>query len=205
MHRTRAWLLAFVASTQLTGFFCARPEDPPETCEMDPLGCDPETMLVLDPSCTRDDPLIVSLGDGESTYTPLTELHPPEVHYGFQGGQHFFLGVELDNPELGSPGLEIQFVVRAAEECPVDAPSNTCTWTTYGARDLVVVDRKLLVAVGDHLTTTGYVVILDEDPSWAYDTPIRVDVSATVRDACDRIGSATFSYITEPYPGESTG
>jgi len=192
-----AWLLAFVASTQLTGFFC-QPEEPTQTCEMDPLGCAPETMLVLDPTCTRDDPLIISLGEGESTYTPLSDEHWPEVNSGFQGGQHFFLGVELDNPEVGSPGLEIQFVVRAAEECPIEAPSNSCTWTTFGARDLVVTDPALLITVGDKLTTTGYVVILDENPEWVYNSWARVDVSATVRDACDRVGSATFSYIALP-------
>ncbi len=205
MTRTRAWLFALLASTQLTGFFCVRPSPPPEPCEMDPLGCDPETMLELDPDCTRADPLVLSLGEGETDFSPLSDEHWPETHYGFQGGQHFFLGVELDNPEFDSPGLEIHFVVRVADGCPEDAPVEACAWTTFGDRELVTTDPDLLIAAGERLRTTGYVVVLDEDPNWQYDTSVRVEVSATVRDACDRSGSSAFTYVVDPSPVESSG
>ncbi len=205
MTWTRAWIFALIAATQLTGFFCGRYEPPPDPCEMDPLGCDPETMLELDPSCTRVDPLAVGLGQGETTFSRLGDGREPETHYGFQGGQHFFLGVELGNPELDSPGLEIHFVVRVAEECPLDAPANTCDWTTVGDRELVTSDPDLLVAAGETLTTTGYVVVLDRDPNRRDDTSARVDLSATVRDACDRRGELTFSYAVEPVSWGSSG
>ncbi|MEZ4384555.1 MAG: hypothetical protein R3A79_24720 [Nannocystaceae bacterium] len=196
MHPTRAWLLAFVATTQLTGFFCVREPEGPEPCEMDPLGCAPPAELELDPDCARTDPLVVQLGQGESTYAPLTG-GPVEVHYGFQGGQHFFLGVAVDNPALGSPGLEITFTIRGALECDLEAAAGACDpWTDFGARTLVVADPSLWTVVDGALETTGYLVVLDEDPDWwAYERWGRIDVRAEVRDACDRRGSVDYSYI----------
>lgn len=206
MHPTRAWLLAFVATTQLTGFFCVREPEDPEPCEMDPLGCVPPEELELDPDCTRADPLVVHLGQGESTYAPLIS-GPAEVHYGFQGGQHLFLGVAVDNPELDSPGLEITFSIRGSLECPLEAAAGECTeWFQFGKRTLVVADPSLWAVSGGTLVTSGYLVVLDEDPTWwAYERWGRVDVQADVRDACDRKGSASYSYILDNGASTTTG
>ena len=142
----------------------------------------------------------------------MTVDNLPEVHYGIQGGQHMYLGVELDNPEFDSPGLEIAFTVRGAHDCALDLPAEACEgWTSFGARSLVVTDPALLVASGDHLTTTGYVVLLEDDPDYyGYESPARIEVRAEVHDACDRRGIGTFNYrVTAPgvalTEGSSTG
>ena len=167
---------------------------------MDPLGCGDQEKLEIDPSCTRTDPLIVNLGDGQSTYMPLSESHPPDIHYGFQGGQHFFMGIEVENPEFDSPGLEITFEVRGSLGCTLDTPTDMCSdWMSFAMRRLVVSDPALLRANGEHLTTTGYVTVLESDPWWwAESQPGRIEITAQVHDACDRQGSATFSYIYDP-------
>ena len=187
---------------------CGDYPDIPQPCEMDPLGCGDQAELQLDPTCTRTDPLIVNLGDGESTFMLLHDSHDPEIHYGFQGGQHFFLGVEIENPEFDSPGLEITFTVRGSLGCALETPAEECTdWMSFAMRKLVVNDPKLLKANGDSLTTTGYVTVLEADPSfWAVTSPGRIEITAQVRDACDRRGNATFNYIIDPDNDEySTG
>ncbi len=120
-----------------------------------------------------------------------------DVHYGFQGGQHAFLGVAVDNPELDSPGLELTFTIRGSLGCALETPSTNCfSWVEFGNRRLVIADPELWTSSDGGLQTTGYLVILEEDPQWwANESWGRIDVMVDVRDACNRRGSASYSYI----------
>lgn len=200
MKQLHAWLLILAATTVLPGTICGPAPENPEPCEMDPLGCGEQAELKIDPTCTRTDPLIVKIGDGASTYMSFTDSHEPEIQYGFQGGQHFYLGVEIENPEFDSPGLEITFEVRGSLGCALETPADMCTdWMSFAMRSLVVTDPALLKTSGEHLTTTGYVTVLESDPWWwAEGQAGRIEITAQVRDACDRRGNATFSYLYGP-------
>lgn len=205
MPKLPAWLVAFVVTTQLTGFFCFRQPENPEPCEMDPLGCDAPESLPLDASCTLSDPLVVTLGEGESDFTPLSPSHPPPINYGFQGGQHYYLGVDVANPYAASPGLEVNFTIQVAADCPLDAAS--CPeWTPFASRKAVITDKALLhTTASGSVETTGYVVVLDEDPTYWQGGGVetRVQIRAEVRDRCDRKGSAVVDFIASSESAES--
>ncbi len=53
--------------------------------------------FALDPSCMLDDALAVELGDGTEGFTPLADGEGPMLHFGPQGGSHFWLGLRVGN------------------------------------------------------------------------------------------------------------
>ncbi|MEZ4448969.1 MAG: hypothetical protein R3B09_05755 [Nannocystaceae bacterium] len=173
----------------------------PGPCVIDPLGCGPPDVLTLDPSCELVGALQVTLGDGNiATFMPLTPELEPELQYGSQGGQHYQLGVRIDNPAPSAPGLEIHFIVRGAIECPLEA-GRCAEWSTLAERRAVVTDEALLQTTSEGaVVTAGYVVVLEESPYWwAGEVDTRVQVVAEVRDRCDRRGTAIFDFIAPGY------
>ena len=147
----------------------------------------------------------MALGDGvNEMFTPLSLEAEPELHYGPQGGQHYVLGMRVDNPNPSAPGFEIRFVVRGATECALDA-EGCAEWVTFAERTAIVNDEALLrTTVEGAVVAAGYVVVLDEHPyQWAGAVDTRVQIVAEVRDRCDRRGAAAYDFVATGYTHET--
>lgn len=83
--------------------------DEPDPCTVDTFGClsNFET-LPTDPSCTTIVPLSVEVGWGDTSFHTFEE-GTPEVHNGFQGGQHIFASFRASGAELDDvPKVELR-------------------------------------------------------------------------------------------------
>ena len=124
---------------------CACPEpDPPAgpPCEDDLTECDDDTSQFMeDPSCELSGDLELQLGEGEDSFTPLLEGEMPALEFGFQGGQHAWLGVQVRNADLERPQLKIRVSMRM---CDTDC-DNPASWATDNVREIVVSGEQLRV------------------------------------------------------------
>lgn len=188
----RSTLLALLF-TPLAGCFGLCTPDPPDPCDLDPLGCGGPSHLEVDPACPLVGDLTVALGEGEFDLQVLTAGERPTLHHGGQGGVHLALGVRVDDPATAYPGLEIAFSARVG---PCEVDDLECVWTDLGARRLVVTDADLWTITDGALETTGYIVVLDGDPEWYGDGgEARAVLRAEVKDRCGRVGVAVHDYL----------
>ncbi len=76
---------------------CSNPG--PDPCEDDTFGCaDPTEGLEMDEACELDGELTVEVGWGLNRYHSFER--PAETWQGFQGGEHTFLGIRVENAAL---------------------------------------------------------------------------------------------------------
>jgi len=179
-----------------------RDDDP---CDDDPLGCEEGGQLTVDPDCKLTGDLRVHLGQGAEALDLFASGDQAAIYWGPQGGNHLALGVQLDNPAVDYPGVEISFSARVAS-CELDDPD--CDWEQLGYRTVTLTKRKHLKLEGGVLKATGYLVVLDHHPAWqeSGDDWTRLIITAAVRDRCGRSGEASFDQILETAsPGTNTG
>lgn len=171
----------------------------PDPCELDRLGCggDAVDFPHLD-SCAVSDPLVVSIGEGDNAFAALDPGAVPELHHGFQGGQHFFLGFRVENPALDLyDQLKVTLWVAQGPECAmgphaVGAVPESCQ-RDLGFREVVIGGEMWPLHVVDGAVEEyGLLVVLDF-PSSGVESVAAVEVE----DPCGRTGSASVAW-TEP-------
>lgn len=109
-------------------------------CEDDLTECDDDTsQFVEDPTCELSGELELVFGEGEQDFTPIAEGAMPELYTGFQGGQHAWLGVQVQNADLTRPQLKVRISMRF---CDLDC-DNPVNWQTDVVRELVVNANEL--------------------------------------------------------------
>ena len=160
---------------------CPGPLDPAgPPCGDDLTGCNDDTSsFVEDPSCELTGDLDLQFGEGEDSFTPLAEGEMPALEFGFQGGQHAWLGVQVRNADLERTQLKIRVSMRM---CDADC-DNPASWATDNVRELVVSGDQLRV------TDEGYYEvdsILVQVFNWTGFAEQGVDMLVT--DPCGRQG-----------------
>lgn len=109
--------LVLVSCVAILG--CPNPD--PGPCEDDALGCEePTGALEMDPTCELSGELEVEIGWGLNSYHSFAER--ADTWSGFQGGEHTFLGVRVQNAALDQyDKLEVTFEhVTLDETCVED-------------------------------------------------------------------------------------
>jgi hypothetical protein len=158
---------------------CSEDVDPP--CENDVNGCGDDGTLVEDPTCELTGALELELGQGQDVYSPLATGELPEVHDGFQGGQHVWLGVRVKNPDFEHASLGIDITLSDCEmQC-----GNPQNWSVDNSRTLVVGSRTITVTDEGWFEEEGMLVTLGD---WGSATHRRVEMFVT--DPCGRQGVA---------------
>ena len=134
---------AFVLSSLLLALpACPDPDPVGPPCEDDLTECDDDTsQFVEDPSCELSGDLELQFGEGEDDFSPLSEGEMPELFFGFQGGQHAWLGVQVRNADLERPQLKIRVSMKM---CSADC-DNPGSWGTDNVREIVVDADELRV------------------------------------------------------------
>lgn len=154
----------------------------PDPCAEDRFECR-DGELELDATCDDDDDLIVSIGGGESAYTPLEPGAQPPIVYGTQGGQHTTLGVEVLNAELDRyDRVRVEVGIYPASMCPVAGkPCEGEPW--LGRRTVVLGDFEPLRVTEDGIVQEfGIVVFLGAT------TEPEAVIQLEVEDPCGRHG-----------------
>ncbi len=150
----------------LTG--CPDPEAGP--CAQDKLGCAGNLPFEATAECVSEAPLQVTL---------VLEGDPPEIHYGQQGGQHFFIGAHIVGAELDRYSqLEALFSVQLVKPRTGEVASRRII---FGALE------PLKVAGDGVVEETGYTLVLDSVPAEP------VTISVEVVDPCGRRGAASWT------------
>jgi len=188
MHRDYALNLAASLAGVACLLGCPGPDDDP--CEDDALGCQTSGGLEMDSSCTLSDDLEVEVGWGLDEFTTLES--PGQVWFGFQGGQHTFLGVRIANAALDQyDQVEVTFQLAGIEEDCVE------NW------DQVILSSELVeecssypnerrVVFGEHQDIRTDANGAMEEYGIFLEIPSNstVIVSARALDPCGRTGSA---------------
>ena len=171
----------------------------PGPCQQDRLGCggDPVDFPHLT-DCAVTDPLVVSIGEGANAFAPLAAGAVPELHYGFQGGQHFFLGFRVENPALDLyDQLMVTLWVAQGPECALEphevgAVPEACE-RDLGFREVVIgAEQWPLNVVDGAVEEYGLLVVLDYPIAG-----VQAVAAVEVEDPCGRTGSASVTW-TEP-------
>jgi len=152
-------------------------------CDDDVLGCDDDISKFLeDPSCLLQGPLELQLGEGEHEFSPLEPDELPELHFGFQGGQHVWMAVQVKNPDLERRQLKIRTKLDYCnDDCDVLA-----NWATDIVRELVVDDATIRITPEGWMEQTRILVTVFD---WVGAKHQRVEMLVT--DPCGRQGFAT--------------
>ena len=92
----------------------------------------------IDPTCTETAPLDVVLGEWlpSEDFEPITEEDPPLPIFGPQGGQHFLVALEVDNPALNHPGARLSFQAGLCAEACEDESQ----WRQVGSAEVDSLD-----------------------------------------------------------------
>jgi hypothetical protein len=88
----------------------------------------------IDPSCNEQAQLDVVLGEWlpSASFTEITAEEPPQQIFGPQGGQHFLVALNIQNPALDYPGFRMAFGAWLCQEaCEDDA-----NWDQVGASEV---------------------------------------------------------------------
>lgn len=178
------------------GFTCGpTPEDP---CVDDARGCaEGDEGFVIDPDCTLEGDLDAELGWGDSAFTPLADGDTVEPVFGFQGGQHVFLGFRVRNPRFDEARLlRARFDVSLRQDgCPGDGGgegsgegtgegtgSAFCEPYSIGSRTLTLGGGQTPRLLEDGtLEEYGLLVFLD---TWSSERPKTITLE--VEDTCGR-------------------
>lgn len=177
----RALGLAALAAALLVIPACPDPGPPAgPPCEDDLTECDDDTSkFVEDPSCELSGDLELQFGEGEDSFSPLGEGSMPQLEFGFQGGQHAWLGVRVENADLERPQLKIRVSMKM---CEVDC-ENPASWQTDNVRELVVDGDQLAVTDEGYYEVTSLLVQVF---NWSGFSQQGVDMLVT--DPCGRQG-----------------
>jgi len=185
-----AWIAALcVAQAGCGASGCVPPG--PDLCAQDRLGCggDPVVFEPL-PGCTLSGELPVTVGEGEAAFAGLAEGAGPAVHYGFQGGQHVFLGFRVGGLALDRyDQVKVTRWLGQGEACgpgehaPGLLPAG-CT-RDLGYREVVLggTESALRVVDGGVVEEFGLLVILDEVLAG-----LPAVLAVEVEDPCGRVG-----------------
>lgn len=176
---------SMLALTLLAGALAGCQDGPP--CEDDVNHCGDDGTLVEDPMCELTGTLELELGEGQDVYSPLAVGEMPEVHDGFQGGQHIWLGVRVKNPDLQHSSLRIDI---ALSDCETQC-GNPQNWSLDNERTLVVGSRTITLTEEGWFEEEGVLVTLE---NWGVATHRRVEMVVT--DPCGRQGVAIASTWT---------
>lgn len=200
-----AWMwIAAAALAQPGCFGTCGPAPGPDPCAQDRLGCegDPTDFLQLD-GCAVTDPLVVTLGEGERAFTPLGDGGGgPEIHFGFQGGQHVFLGFRVDNAALDLyDQLRVTVWMGQGDACVAGPASATVPETCevdLGLRQVVIGGQHSTLRVVEDGSGTGLVeefglLLIIDYPIFGMQTVATVEVE----DPCGRTGVASATWRSQ--------
>jgi hypothetical protein len=156
------------------------PDDGGPPCEDDLTSCsDDTTKFVEDPNCELTGELELQLGEGQLEYSPLSEGQAPELHGGFQGGQHVWLGVRVVNADLERPLLKVRVNMDYCEDNCEDPSS----WRTDNVRELVA-DSSTLTTTNEGWYELSSVLV--QVFNWSFAAHGRIEMLVT--DPCGRQG-----------------
>lgn len=140
-------------------------------CRQDSLQCGDGVAFEVDDSCENTEPLRVSLGAGEESFTALLPGDDPPLVQGFQGGQHLVLGLRIDNADPDHLLFEVEFDLEQAEGSD---------WTRVASRDAVY-DEMSFEQDRSEVRILDIVVIPD-----VWDLEAERVIAVSVRDSCGR-------------------
>ncbi len=170
------------------GLTCGPGEDP---CDDDRLGCAAAQDSFDYIACPELGPLTVTLGAGQNSFRTVSEASPPEIEFGFQGGQHVFLGFRVGDVQLDlDPKIRVTMWLAEGEDCSPGAPTNEVPigCQSLGIRQVVMGGRVPLQVAGDVVEESGLLLFVDP-PSRG-----RHVVSVEVEDVCGRLASDSLIY-----------
>lgn len=152
-------------------------------CDNDLSGCFDDTSTFMeDPSCTRTGELDIQLGEGETMFTPLEAGELPQIHHGFQGGQHVWMAVRVKNPDLDRKQLKIRVKLEYCNE-GCDDPDN---WEVDNLRELVAEESTMTITPEGWMEQTRMLVTVF---GWVDAQQRRLEMLVT--DPCGRQGIVT--------------
>lgn len=170
----------------------------PDPCEQDRLGCEDPTELQHIDGCPDTSPLSVTVGDGENGFVALAPGTGPTMHYGFQGGQHYFLGFRVANASLDLyDQLKVTLWVGQGEACglgahPTGVLPEGCEHD-LGYRELVIGSAEQPLNVVDGAVEESGLLLVVDYPWSGMSTVVAVEVE----DPCGRTGATSVSW-TQP-------
>jgi hypothetical protein len=135
-----------------------------------------------DPSCTLDDALTITLGDGTDGFAELSPGLGPVMHHGPQGGTHSFIGVRIGGLALDRYDVVLlELAVFASGQC--GAPGVPCRdFPMYGKGTWVLGDETPLDPVDEHTIEQDQLVMSPGDGA--------VVLQAQAEDPCGQVGLA---------------
>ena len=161
-------------------------------CGGDILGCDDTpTPFEPDPNCALEGELELMLGNGELVFEALSPNTLPDTHLGLQGGQHMWVGLQVRNPALDFPQLEITLELSACRYADVSC-TNIGDWFEYSSRVLVVDEDTLTETEEGYFELTNIIYIIE---GWNWTIPERWRFRVSVEDPCGRTGQLSVNAI----------
>lgn len=202
MRGVWVWIMA-IAVAQAGCFGTCGPDPGPDPCEQDRLGCegDPTEFAQLE-DCPVTDPLVVTIGDGERAFAPLTDGAGPEIHFGFQGGQHVFLGFRVDNAALDLyDQLRVTLWMGQGDDCeagPASATVPAACEVDLGLRQVVIGGEHSTLRVVETGADAAMVeefglLLIINYPVFGMQTVATVEVE----DPCGRTGVASVTWRSQ--------
>ncbi len=183
-RRMRRLSLALALSLAPLGACAWLPDDdggddgPP--CDDDIAGCSDDTSKFMeDPACSLHGELELELGEGETEFSPLAPGELPQIHNGFQGGQHVWMAVRVKNPDPERKQLKIRV---KADYCDDDC-GVVGNWLTDNLRELVADETTLTVTSEGWYEQTRMLVTVY---NWVGANEQRIEMLVT--DPCGRQG-----------------
>jgi len=135
-----------------------------------------------DPSCTSNDALTITLGDGTSGFAELSPGLGPVMHSGPQGGTHSFVGVRIGGLALDRYDIVLlELSVFNSHQC--GAPGTACIdYPEFGQGRWVLGDDTELEATDEQTIEQDQLVVSPGEGA--------VVLQAQVEDPCGQVGFA---------------
>lgn len=163
------------------------PDDGPP-CGDDLNGCSDDTSMFMEvPECELTGELDVVMGQGETVFQELAEGDLPDPEFGFQGGQHVWMAVQVRNPAVDYPQLKIRINVDYCETS-CSQPEN---WLTDNVRELLADETTMTVTPEGYFEQTRMLVTVF---GWVTTPNRRVEMLVT--DPCGRQGYVKREYVS---------
>jgi hypothetical protein len=156
------------------------PDDDGPPCDEDLNQCSDDTSkFVEDPSCELTGELELEIGQGEDNFSPLASGELPEIHTGFQGGQHVWMAVRVKNPDLTRPQLKIR---TSLSYCDANC-DDPASWQIDNVRELVADSTTLTTTTEGWFEASSMLVTIF---NWPFGAQRRIEMLVT--DPCSRQG-----------------
>ncbi len=159
------------------------PPPGPEVCEDDVHGCEGGLEWKLDEACELEGELEVVMGEGERNFTGLGPDEMPSAYFGFQGGQHVWMGVQVQNPSLDHPLIQVEYELELCYGDSCTSPG--AAWDRVGIRSLALDDSTMELTPQNFFEQASIQIILEN-----WDTSAHRRVTMVVTDPCGREGTA---------------